>query len=261
MSEHQETAAHDTAEADDRFQGKIEFFDLAGADGRLRFSPNCWAVRLMLAHKNLPVADRPWRFVEKAAIADAGTHAVPVIRDHVRGDGCWVHDRWQIALYLDQAYADRPPLLLPGEAGRAHGLMIKQWGDRAMLGPLSRLIIMDIFNLLHEGDKDYFRQTREQRLGSKLEAFHDPSEANLVALSKALNPLRDTLKFHDFLHGAAPGFADYVSYGWLHWAHVCSPLRLFAADDPVEHWCRRMRGLYGGLAGASPLAHGGHGGA
>jgi glutathione S-transferase len=240
------TLAPDTAETG---SGWIELYDLAGADEAIRFSPACWAAQLMLAHKGLPVRTRPWRFAEKEAIAFAGSTTVPVIVDHVRGQGRAVHDRWQIALYLDEVYPDRPALLLPGEAGRAHGLMLKHWGERSLVGPLSRLIMLDIYNLLDPGDQPYFRESREARIGMTLEQFHDRSEENLTALSKALNPLRDTLKLVPFLHGSEPGFADYVTYGWLHWGYVVSPQQFLPESDPVETWCERIRSLFGGLAG------------
>ena len=33
----------------------IKLYDLAAKDETIRFSPNCWRVRLALAHKNRPV--------------------------------------------------------------------------------------------------------------------------------------------------------------------------------------------------------------
>ena len=40
----------------------IRFFDLAGADPDIRFSPNCWRIRMALAHKGLDAETVPWRF-------------------------------------------------------------------------------------------------------------------------------------------------------------------------------------------------------
>ena len=48
----------------------IQFYDLAGTDENLRFSPFCWRVRMALAHKGLPYEPIPWRYSEKAKLAE-----------------------------------------------------------------------------------------------------------------------------------------------------------------------------------------------
>ena len=39
----------------------LRLFDLAGADDRLGFSPNCWRTRLALAQRGLGVETIAWR--------------------------------------------------------------------------------------------------------------------------------------------------------------------------------------------------------
>jgi glutathione S-transferase len=90
--------------------------DLCGADPARRFSPYCWRARLALAHKGLEVETLPWRFTDKAAIADSGQDRVPVLRDEARV----VSDSWRIAEYLEDAYPDRPSLF-GGPGGRWRG--------------------------------------------------------------------------------------------------------------------------------------------
>src|SRR3954447_20927262 len=84
----------------------IKLYDLAGADDDRRFSPYCWRVKMALAHKGLQVESFPWRFTEKDTIAFSGQKHVPVIVDGNR----FVSDSWAIAMYLDEAYPDRPML-------------------------------------------------------------------------------------------------------------------------------------------------------
>ena len=82
----------------------MKLYDLAGADDDLRFSPNCWRIKMALEHKGLVAETVPWRFVEKDVIAFSGQKAVPVLVD---GDKS-VSDSWEIARYLENAYSDRP---------------------------------------------------------------------------------------------------------------------------------------------------------
>lgn len=95
---------------------KLRLFDLAGADDDVRFSPNCWRVRLALAHKGLPVEAVPWRFTEKDAIAFSGQGKVPVLIDEER----WVVDSWVTAGYLEDMYPERPSLLARPKVARLH---------------------------------------------------------------------------------------------------------------------------------------------
>ena len=47
----------------------ITLFELTGAEDARRFSPAVWRVRMALRHKGLAFEGRPWRFMEKEAIA------------------------------------------------------------------------------------------------------------------------------------------------------------------------------------------------
>ena len=82
----------------------MKLYDLAGAEDDLRFSPNCWRIKMALEHKSLAAETVPWRFVEKDIIAFSGQKTVPVLVD---GDKI-VSDSWEIARYLEGAYSERP---------------------------------------------------------------------------------------------------------------------------------------------------------
>ncbi|MBR8836365.1 MAG: glutathione S-transferase N-terminal domain-containing protein [Stigonema ocellatum SAG 48.90 = DSM 106950] len=84
----------------------IKLYDLAGDEDDRRFSPNCWRVRLILLHKELPFETVPWRFTEKEIIAFSGQGKVPIITD---GDQV-IHDSRAIAEYLEESYPDSPSL-------------------------------------------------------------------------------------------------------------------------------------------------------
>ncbi len=219
-------------------------YDLAGAEDERRFSPHCWRVRMALAHKGLDVEAVPWRFTEKDAIAFSGQGMVPVLVD---GDRTVV-DSWAIALYLDETYPDRPALF-DGPQARAMGLFIRNWCAQVLHPAVLRVILMDLFNSLHEKDKAYFRETREKRFGVSLEAFAADRDANLEALRGVLNPLRATLGATPFLGGEAPNYADYTVFGAFQWARAVSPVKLLAPDDPILAWRGRLLDLFDGLAG------------
>jgi Glutathione S-transferase, N-terminal domain len=50
----------------------LQLYDLAGAEPERRFSPYCWRIKMVLAHKGLPFDTIPWRFTDKDAIAFSG---------------------------------------------------------------------------------------------------------------------------------------------------------------------------------------------
>lgn len=219
----------------------IELYDLAGAEDERRFSPNCWRVTMALAHKGLAWRSIPWRFTEKDAIAFSGQGTVPVLVD----SGEVVSDSWRIALYLDEKY---PPRLIDA---RGAIWVLKNWLERALHPAVLKVIVLDLFAHLHEKDKRYFRESREQRFGMALEAFAGDASAAIVALRQALDPVRPVLAAQPFLGGAAPGFADYLLFGPFQWARVMSPKRLLDPEDPLFAWRERMLDLHGGLARAA----------
>lgn len=221
----------------------IKMWDLAGAEDERRFSPYCWRIKMALAHKGLPVETVPWRFSEKDAIAFSGQGLVPVIVD---GDKV-LHDSWTIAAYLDEAYPDRP-MLFGSEEARTLAFFFKQWVERTIHPLLLRLVVLDIYERLHEADRPYFRASREKRFGRTLEEFAADQPATLAALRSALEPARPVLREQPFLSGRSPGFADYMLFGAFQWARAISPLQLIEPDDPLCAWRERLLDMHGGLA-------------
>jgi glutathione S-transferase len=225
----------------------VLMYDLAGVEDARRISPFCWRVRMALAHKGLEVETRPWRMVEKEAIAEAGVATVPVIVDR----GRMVGDSWAIAEYLDRAYPDRP-LLFAGPQARSLSSLVHHWTERLhrLLVPL---ILREVLVRLHGKDLAYFRASREQAFGKPLEAVMDESPAAFGRFDRALSPLRATLGEHAFLGGAAPAYADYIVFGAFQWARACSSHVLTReAGDPIRAWLGRLSGLYGALAARAP---------
>jgi glutathione S-transferase len=221
----------------------IQLYDLAAAEDDRRFSPYCWRTKMALKHKGLEFETVPWRFTEKDRIEFTGSSTVPVIVDGQRA----VYDSFEIAVYLDEAYPSRPGLF-EGTESRALSLFLHHWALRSLHPPLLRAILLELFRHLHEKDKAYFRESREKRLGARLEdAGADPKKW-LAEFRGALEPLRPALVQNAFVAGKGPGFADYIVFGTFQWARAVSPMRLLEPDDPVFKWRERMLDLFGGYA-------------
>ena len=225
----------------------LQLYELVGTDASRPFSPYCWRTRMALAHKGLDCASIPWRFTEKDMIAPHGSERVPVL---LHGETP-VADSWTIANYLEDKFPDRPSLF-GGDGGRAMARFINSWGDIAIVGGLFPLIVADIPAHLGPADRDYFRASREARLGRKLEDAAAERDTAVVAFRRALEPMRITLRSQPFLGGAAANYADYIVFGGFQWARVVSPFRLLDADDPICAWREKLLDAFGGLARKSP---------
>lgn len=224
----------------------LKLYDLAGAQADRRFSPYCWRIRMALAHKGLEVETIAWRFNDKAVIAASGQGRVPVLVDGDR----WLHESWDIACHLEDRHPDRPSLF-GGAQGRALSRLYADIGDW-INSLLVKLLVVDILDHLDEGDKAYFRESREQRFGTRLEDLIVDREARLPAIRQSLAPLRTTLARQAFFGGDAPMYADYAIFGSFQWARAISPLQILERDDPLFAWRERLLDAHGGLARSAP---------
>ena len=221
----------------------IKIYDLAGAEADRRFSPYCWRAKMALQHKGLDF-ETIWRFHEKSAIAFSGQGLVPVLLDGERE----VHDSWAIAEYLEQQYPDRPSLF-GGASGKALSLFHASWANGFLQPAKMKFVVLDIWKHVAAEDKEYFRTSREKRLGKTLEAAVANRDSEVAAFRDSLLPLRLTLKAQPFLGGDQPLFADYIILGSFQWCRCISDFALLAPDDPIYAWRGRMLDLFGGFAG------------
>ena len=210
-------------------------YELCGANDR-RFSPYCWRTRLALAHKGLEAQYEPVGFTEKDKLTFSGQKLVPVLVD---GETT-VADSWTIACYLDETYGDAPPLF-DGSMSRAVARFVNGWADRAIHPAVLKTSVLDILDRARPEDQDYFRTTREQRFGKRLEEIQDRSDTSLGAVRDLFEPARAALADEPFLSGPSPAYADYIIAGSLSFANLVSPtLTFFPADDPIRAWYQRL---------------------
>ncbi|MEW9615811.1 glutathione S-transferase family protein [Shinella sp. S4-D37] len=217
-------------------------YALSGADRTRQFSPHVWKTVMSLAHKGLSYETVPVGFTEIPAIEDGSTATVPLLRD---GDRL-VRDSFDIALYLDVAYPDRPSLF-GGEGGRAMARFVESWSQSALHMAVTRIAILDIHNLLEPADQTYFRRSREERLGASLEDIAAAGKAEIEGFSKRLQPLRNMLKAQPFIGGESPLFADYIVFGALQWLRTTAGTKVLEEGDAVAGWFARCLDLHGGV--------------
>ena len=199
-------------------------YELDGRDGR-RFSPYCWRTDMALRHKGLEAEHVAVGFADKSNLDFTDYKKVPVLRD---GDQT-ITDSWNIAVYLDEAYADRPALMAGPEARG-----------------LAPIIVADILDDVAECGSDHFRTTRESRFGCRLEDVCGDLEQRIDTFRKALTPARLTLSEQPFLSGGQAGYADYILFGSFQWASITSDVALLESEDPVSAWRERLSDLFGG---------------
>jgi glutathione S-transferase len=228
----------------------ILLYELVGADPHRPFSPHVWKIALSLAHKGLDFATSPVPFTSVPAVEGGFSKTVPVIRD---GDEL-VSESFDIALYLDRAYPDRPSLF-GGAGGQAMARFVERWSQLTVHPYLGGAALMDIHDCLAPADQAYFRTSREARYGGRrLEEVAAGREAGLAAWRASLEPLRNMLTYQPFIGGAGPLYPDYIVAGAFQWVRVVSPYPFLAADDPVKAWFERCLDLHGGLMRKVPAA-------
>ncbi|RWG38124.1 MAG: glutathione S-transferase family protein [Mesorhizobium sp.] len=219
----------------------ILFYDLVGHDAKRPFSPHCWKTKMALAHKGLDATKVPTRFLEVPKVEGGASKTVPVIRDGERV----VADSFAIALYLDEAYPERPTLF-GGEGGKATARFIERWSQLTIHPYLMTVLLTDLHSMQDEANRAYFRESREQRLGKRLEEVAGRDEG-LAGFRASLEPLRSMLSYQPFIGGTSPLFADYIVFGALQWARVASPYQLLETGDGVAEWFERCLDLHGGI--------------
>jgi glutathione S-transferase len=214
-------------------------YSLCGADPQHFFSPHCWKAVMALSHKGLDFEEIPTTYARIRKIGGGFSNIVPVLDDSAH----LVSDSFDIALYLEEAYPDRPSLF-NGEGGKALSRMVEGYSQTIIHPAIMRIAILDIHGILDEGDKAYFRESREARLGKTLEAAAANREAEKAAFATKLEPMRHMLRFQSFIGGETPLFADYIVFGALQWLRVSAGLSMLAGDDPVLNWFERCLDLH-----------------
>ncbi|MEX0729578.1 MAG: glutathione S-transferase N-terminal domain-containing protein [Aquisalimonadaceae bacterium] len=220
----------------------VTLYEMAGAND-LRFSPYCWRARMALAHKGITPERVGVRYTEKELIAFSGQGKVPILVDGDRA----ISDSWFIACHLEASYPDAPSLF--GNAvGRGLSLYINTWADTRLNPLLMRLVLRDLVQRVDPVDREYFQETRLQRLGTTFEALDAQHDALLQKLREELAPMAQMLKQQFWFGGEGPTYADYIVFGTLLWARLASDEDLLDGQNEVRDWFAQLLELHDGLA-------------
>jgi glutathione S-transferase len=216
-------------------------YGLCGQDPERQFSPHVWKTIMSLKHKGLDFDLKPLPFTAIPEVEGGFSATVPVLRD---GD-VLVRDSFDIALYLDEAYPDRPGLF-GGEGGKGMARFVEGFSQTVLHPSITKIVLMDIYNMLAPADRAYFRRTREARLGQTLEEVAENRFSEHRAFPPKLEPVRHALKSQAWIGGDHPLFADFIVFGALQWARIVSPVQLLEDGDPVKDWFERCLDLHDG---------------
>lgn len=226
----------------------MKLYEAAG-DIRRPYSnrPYSWRIVMALAHKGLSAKRIALPISDKDRLTFSGQTLIPVLVD---GDTA-VPDSWAIACYLEDTYPDTPRLF-GDDISKAIARFVHAWGDDRQAGDLVPMLVHDAWQHTHPDDSDYFRRSREERVGCSLEEIVAQRDDVLPRFRANLEPLRTTLRAQPFLCGKAPAYADYLAFSHFMWARSVSPYRLLETDDPIYAWRERILDLFDGLARNEP---------
>lgn len=214
-------------------------YEVAGEDD-IRPSPYCWRARWALLHKQIEFEVRPLAYTAIGTIGDGRFRRVPVL-EH---EGTLLAESFDIALYLDTAFPDRPRLFR-GESGTAFARFLDGWTETAIHDPTFGMVVADMWRHLKPVDQGYFRTSREGFLGCGLEAAEEGRELRLPAFQAGLAPLSSLLENQAFLGGEGPDYGDYIVASAFRWLAVVSDFAVVPADGPISGWLKRLETLRG----------------
>jgi glutathione S-transferase len=211
----------------------IELYDLTAAND-LRPSPFCWRTKAVLTYKNLPYTTVPVRFTDKDKIAFSGQDRVPVIKDN----GTVVSDSWKIAQYYEEKHPD--PKIFPGLGHKEACRFFNLYVDNTVHPALFPIVVFDIFQKVDPADREYFRTSREKRLGMTLEQVAAKRGEFRPKLQEVLSQLNATIAGQDYFFGLFT-YADICLFGTFKWATAVSEEPIFDSAPNLRVWWERMQ--------------------
>ncbi|MGH1486770.1 MAG: glutathione S-transferase N-terminal domain-containing protein [Cellvibrionaceae bacterium] len=217
----------------------VTLYELAGNDPDKKFSPHCWKSRLAIEHKKITCESQSVRFTEKDKIEFSGQPLLPVFVD---GDNT-VTDSWQVASYLEDNFPDSPSLFNDA-AGKALAESINHWCDTDLAKHIRPIILMDIYGLIAEKDRVYFRESREGKIGMTLEEFSAKADAAIQGLRSELEKIREIISMQPYIGGQSPSYADICLLGTFMWIACVNKVEFLDKQDSVYDWYQRMLEQY-----------------
>ncbi|MDC3096311.1 glutathione binding-like protein [Alphaproteobacteria bacterium] len=217
-------------------KNKIFLYDLSGKNN-IRFSPPCWNVKLCLIHNNIDFETIPIRFTEKNKINFSNQTLVPIVKC---GDEI-ITDSWGIFVWLNNKIKEIK--LIPNEQTRVFSHFLYFWTSKSLLPLIFKLIANDIPKILDEEDKQYFIETRENRIKKPLKSLLIDKTKSRKQLFQSLITFEKVLAENKFFNGNNPGLPDFIFFGNFMWAEKCSSENLFENLPNIQKWYFNIKKL------------------
>lgn len=212
-------------------------YELANADGNCP-SPFVWRIKFALQSKNISYERIPTGYRDIARIGPGTLKTVPVL-EHA---GQFMSESWTIAEWIDGAYPSQP-MLFSSPAELAMVRFFDKWFGTAIMPPMFRSCVLEIFRRAKPQEQDYFRTSRERLFKKSLEAVAGEAGDNIAKMRDALMPMRLALRQTPFLGGAAPNYADHIAWGTFVAFAPFAAEPLLAAGDALHRWLDRGAAL------------------
>ncbi len=225
------------------------FYNLITKDDR-SLSPWCWHAKMAVAHKGLDVEMRHRSFTQKDEVIAAGGKSYPCM---IEADGTISDDSKAITDRLEQLIP-APSLFPGGMASRTAYDFFHFYVQTVITPSIAKIVMMDIPNQLDDPDKAYFIESREARFGKSLAEFCAQRDDVKETLKTQLEPFRKAMAKTGWISGDGPAMADYVLFGTLQWARICSTYQIIDSDDVIATWMEKMLDLHDGLGRKTPAA-------
>ncbi|SEE75806.1 glutathione S-transferase [Rhizobiales bacterium GAS191] len=220
----------------------LKLYELDNIEGEST-SPFVWRIKFALQKKGIAYDNAPTGFfgiprIGRGRIGSDMVKTVPVV-EH---DGRFVSESWAIAEWLDEAFPDLPRLF-SSPAELAMGKFFDKWFGTAVLPPMFRSCVYQIFEHVRPEEREYFRATRERMFKQTLEAVAADSDMYIARMREALLPMRLALRRDPYLGGDQPNYADHIAWGAFVGFSYIVEKPLLAPDDPLHAWVERGTAL------------------
>ncbi|KAH8822017.1 hypothetical protein F5884DRAFT_769720 [Xylogone sp. PMI_703] len=209
---------------------EVILYDLA-CTKNVCFSPVVWRIRLMLNYKRIPYKTIFLEFpdieptlkglglVPSTSATGSAVYTVPAIH-HVPTNR-YIMDSVPISQFIESTYPD-PPVPLTSELG----LEIEAKARAAVGRVFGSSVMPREIRILSPRSQEYFRRTREARIGHRLEDLLNPEkeDQSWSAVEDNMRIVGELMQTHKadgpFVLGAQPSYTDFFIAGSLQCARV-----------------------------------------
>ena len=210
----------------------MKIYELSSANGTL-FSPPCWRTRLALELLGLDYQSMPVPFTKIKDVDEGQFATVPIMQN----ESVIMNDSFIIAEYLNTTYAIRTKLF-PSAAEKAQAIFMQKIMDH-IHQLTGKALLYDIFESVADEDKEYFRASREKKIGKTLEEIKPLKDATIEAMLTAYANLEGYAAENDFWGGDKPNYADITILSHLQLPAQIGGIKVLEALPNIKNWTEK----------------------